>query len=72
MNWGDGVNNFAMPDLRVCAPVHPDRNERGPGVQRNGAGVAAGSDAQLSSTLTLNYIICLERVFPDSAQLMKY
>jgi len=56
---GDGVNHFALPDLRGRVPAHPDWNDRRPGVQRNGAGVATGSDAQLPATLTLNYIICL-------------
>ena len=62
---GDGVTCFALPDLRGRVPAHPDRGDRGPGVRRNGAGVAAGNNAQTPSTLTLNYIICLQGVFPD-------
>lgn len=62
---GDGVNSFALPDLRGHVPVHRDRGHGGPGARRNGASVAAGSDAQLPSTLTVNYIICLQGVYPD-------
>jgi microcystin-dependent protein len=62
---GDGINSFALPDLRGRLPVHRDQHSRRPGVQSNGAGVAAGGDAHLPSTLTLNYIICLQGVFPD-------
>jgi microcystin-dependent protein len=62
---GDGINCFALPDLRGRAPVHPDQSDRRAGVQHDGAGVAAGNNAQAPSTLTLNYIICLQGVFPD-------
>lgn len=65
MYGGNGVQTFALPDLRGRVPVHPDQNGRSPGAQRNGAGVAAGQDAQVPSTLTVNYIICLQGVFPD-------
>ena len=67
MYGGDGVTRFALPDLRGRVPAHPDRGERRPGVQRSGANVAAGNDAQVPPTLTLNYIICLQGVFPDRA-----
>lgn len=62
---GDGVDSFALPDLRGRVPIHPNRNDCRAGVQGNGAGVAAGKDAQLPPTLALNYIICLQGVFPD-------
>jgi microcystin-dependent protein len=62
---GDGIHHFALPDLRGRVPVHCDRQARGLGVQRTGSGVTAGSDAQLPSTLTLNYLICVQGVFPD-------
>jgi microcystin-dependent protein len=62
---GDGRTSFALPDLRGRAPIHPDRGDRGPGRRAGGQGLAAGSDAQLPATLTLNYIICLQGVFPD-------
>ena len=65
MYGGDGVTTFALPDLRGRVPIHPGRGELRPGIQRYGAGAAKSNDAQLPSTLTLNYIICLQGVFPD-------
>jgi microcystin-dependent protein len=61
---GDGRNTFALPDLRGRAPVHPPQNGR-VGQTSGGAGAAKGSDVQTTSTLGLNYIICLQGVFPD-------
>ena len=62
---GDGIHNFALPDLRGRMPVHPAHNECVPGRVCTGAAVATGTDAQLTSTLSLNYIICLQGVYPD-------
>ena len=60
---GDGRNTFALPDLRGRVPIHPSRG--GIGQRAGGAGVAKGEDVNTTSTLALNYIICLQGVFPD-------
>ena len=67
MYGGDGITSFALPDLRGRVPVHPSQGDYQPGVQHPGARVAAGNDAQLPAMVTLNYIICLQGVFPDRA-----
>lgn len=64
MYGGDGRTNFALPDLRDRTPVHPGPGSR-VGMRREGAGVAAGNDERLPSTLAMNYIICLQGVYPD-------
>ena len=61
---GDGINTFALPDLRGCVPIHPSGNGQ-VGQRTGGAGVAAGNDTKTTPTLGLNYIICLQGVFPD-------
>jgi microcystin-dependent protein len=61
---GDGINTFALPDLGGRVPTHPSRNGR-IGQRAGGVGVAQGNDGQTTPTLGLNYIICLQGVFPD-------
>jgi len=61
---GDGINTFALPDLRGRVPMHPSRNSQ-IGQRAGGAGVAKGEDVKTTPTLGLNYIICLQGVFPD-------
>lgn len=67
MYGGDGITSFALPDLRGRVPVQPGQGDYQPGIQRPRARAAVGNDVQVSATLTLNYIICLQGVFPDRA-----
>ena len=62
---GDSINTFALPDLRDRVPIHPARGGSAIGQRAGGAGAAKGSDVKTTSTLALNYIICLAGVFPD-------
>ncbi|MEM7052181.1 MAG: tail fiber protein [Acidobacteriota bacterium] len=63
---GDGVNNFALPDLRSRAVLGAGN---GPGLPATKPGLqqtvmqGTGQEAQFG-TLGMNYIICLEGVFP--------
>lgn len=61
---GDGIATFAVPDLRGRLPVGADTN-RAPGTRGQGVGVAGGNDVHTESTLAVNYIICLQGVYPD-------
>lgn len=65
---GDGQTNFALPDLRGRAPL---QQGQGPGLPRVRLGQAedvakptdAGNPPQFG-TLGLNYIICINGIFP--------
>lgn len=61
---GDGITTFALPDLRGSLPVGAD-NERVPGTRRQSTDIASGDDARTEPTLAVNYIICLQGVYPD-------
>jgi len=63
---GDGVTTFGLPDLRTRVPLGIGN---GPGLPETSVGAQGvvnerkGTSAQLG-TLGMNYIICLEGVFP--------
>lgn len=70
---GDGRFNFALPDLRGRVPVGP---RQGPGLTSHELGQTWGSQAATLSGdsqqgqdtpggLGLNYIICLQGIFPS-------
>ena len=64
---GDGRTTFALPDLRGRVPIHPSEGDW-LGQASGGELVATSTEdnsAQTTSTLTLNYIICLTGVIPD-------
>lgn len=92
---GDGMNTFALPDLRGRVPVHVGASQ-GPGVDAIRLGEAVGANSAALQTvnvqaqhsdymlpvvhgvggsseaattmqpsLGLNYIICLEGIFPS-------
>jgi microcystin-dependent protein len=55
---GDGHTTFALPDLRGHAPV---------GQPVDSEDLNASNDTGPTPALLLNYIICLQGVFPDRA-----
>lgn len=61
---GDGVTTFGLPDLRGRLPLGADEDSA-PGAVGAGVPVASGQDAQTPPTVALNYIICLQGVYPD-------
>ncbi|MEZ4658011.1 MAG: tail fiber protein [Caldilineaceae bacterium] len=64
MYGGDGRTTFALPDLRDRIPVHTGQGAS-VGMRRAGAGVAAGNDERLPSMLAMNYMICVQGIYPD-------
>jgi microcystin-dependent protein len=64
MYGGDGRTTFGLPDLRGRAPIHPSASSH-IGQQRGGNDVGGGHDAKTTATLSLNYIIALQGVFPS-------
>ena len=66
---GDGRTTFALPDLRGRTPIAPGT---GPGLptsrlgdRRGNTSVSKGEDAKTLPTLSLNYIIALQGVYPS-------
>ncbi len=64
---GNGITTFALPDLRGSLPVGADA-DRAPGSRSEGVHVANGDDARTEPTLAVNYVICLQGVYPDRSQ----
>jgi microcystin-dependent protein len=63
---GDGHTTFSLPDLRGYAPVGSTQNK--PAGQPVDSQDSNGSnDTGPTPALPLNYIICLQGVFPDRA-----
>ena len=63
---GDGRNTFALPDLRSSVPVGTGTVTNLPPTTLGGIGMvhqSSGGSPQLG-TLGLNYIICLQGIFP--------
>lgn len=60
---GDGRSNFALPDLRGSAPIQSDRN-RYLGAKQQAASAAAGDQVGVPGTVALNYIICVQGMYP--------
>lgn len=63
---GDGRATFALPDLRSAAPIGVGSSPGLPDTKLGGRGVineSSGNTPQMG-TVGLNYIICLEGVFP--------
>ena len=56
---GDGVRNFALPDLRGAAAMHPSDT-----VGLGQAGPTVGGTSATKS-LAVNYIICLYGIYPS-------
>lgn len=69
MYGGDGRTTFALPDLRHRVPVGTGRNEKDevlyPGTQDDGDTVSKGEDHKTQSTLGMNYIICMQGIYPS-------
>lgn len=66
---GDGRFTFGLPDLRSRVPVGAGKNKNNEmiyeGTKNDGHAVSKGKDHKTQSTLTLNYIICLQGTFPS-------
>jgi microcystin-dependent protein len=63
MYGGDGRTTFGLPDLRGRVPVHPTATNR-IGQRSGGIDVSVGHDAKTTATLSLNYVIALQGIFP--------
>lgn len=69
---GDGRTTFALPDLRSKAPVHPGSSSglpsfqlgRSTSVSANNS-LSGGERAYSHGLMGMNYIICVQGVFPS-------
>lgn len=72
MYGGDGRTTFSLPDLRSKAPVHPGSSSglpsfqlgRSTSVSANNS-LSGGERAYSHGLLGMNYIICMQGVFPS-------
>ena len=63
---GDGRTNFALPDLRSCAALGAGKPTSLPSTQFGSQQAIKESTGAKDSfgTLGLNYIICIDGIFP--------
>lgn len=71
---GDGTKTFKLPDLRGKLPMHPGgagsvTSTSHPGTAEAGQKVAKStggkSDPSTQSTVRINFIICIEGIYPS-------
>lgn len=63
---GDGVTTFAVPDLRSSVPVGPGRGTGLPSVAIGAQSVVQAGDGESQmGTLGINYIMCVQGLFPS-------
>jgi microcystin-dependent protein len=69
---GDGRTTFALPDLRAKVPVHPGTSNGLPNFQLGRSvnvtanrALPGGEQALSHGLLGMNYIICVQGVFPS-------
>ena len=63
---GDGRNTFALPDLRGSVPVGTGNSDRfGDTKLGNKGQITNGAEKKNTGTLGMNYIICIQGIFPS-------
>lgn len=61
---GDGRGTFGLPDLRGRVPIQSDYDHP-QGASQRAASAATGDQVPVVGTLALNYIICVEGIYPS-------
>jgi microcystin-dependent protein len=62
---GDGETTFAVPDFRGRAPAHQNPPGISMGQMSGGEAAQAGSSFPTTATLTANFCICVQGMFPQ-------